>query len=79
MSQAWPNLYWQIIHAYVTLIRYLIHAPFFAKNDEDLQKAWKDMEQVKTLGKAKSIGVSNYLRPHLEATLRTAVPPPVIN
>ncbi|KJK82407.1 hypothetical protein H634G_02601 [Metarhizium anisopliae BRIP 53293] len=25
----------------------LIHAPFFAKNDEDLQKAWKDMEQVK--------------------------------
>ncbi|KID66969.1 NAD/NADP-dependent indole-3-acetaldehyde reductase [Metarhizium brunneum] len=26
---------------------YLIHAPFFAKNDEDLEKAWKDMEQVK--------------------------------
>ncbi|EXU96642.1 aldo-keto reductase family protein [Metarhizium robertsii] len=40
--------------------QYLIYAPFFAKNDEDLQKA-------------------NYLRPHLEATLRTAVSPPVIN
>lgn len=37
------------------------------------------MEQVKKSGKAKSIGVSNYLRPHLEATLRTAVSPPAIN
>ncbi|KID94294.1 ketoreductase, partial [Metarhizium majus ARSEF 297] len=37
------------------------------------------MEQVKASGKTKSIGVSNYLRPHLEATLRTAVSPPVIN
>lgn len=37
------------------------------------------MENVKASGKAKSIGVSNYLRPHLEATLRTAVSPPVIN
>lgn len=60
-------------------LRYLIHSPYFAKSDEDLQKAWKDMEQVKQSGKAKSIGVSNYLRPHLEATLRTAVSPPVIN
>ena len=59
--------------------RYLIHSPYFAKNDTDLQKAWKDMEQVKKSGKAKSIGVSNYLRPHLEATLRTAVSPPVVN
>ena len=37
------------------------------------------MEQVKSSGKAKSIGVSNYLRPHLEATFRTAASPPVIN
>lgn len=58
---------------------YLIHTPYFADNDKDLQKAWKDMEEVKKTGKAKSIGVSNYLRPHLEATLRTAVSPPVIN
>ena len=58
---------------------YLIHAPFFASSDEDLQKAWKEMEQVKESGKAKSIGVSNYLRPHLDATLKTAKYPPVMN
>lgn len=37
------------------------------------------MEDLKVAGKAKSIGVSNYLRPHLEATLKTAVDPPVVN
>ena len=58
---------------------YLIHAPFFAKTDEDLQKAWKAMEEVKESGKAKSIGVSNYLEKHLEATLATAKIPPSIN
>jgi diketogulonate reductase-like aldo/keto reductase len=58
---------------------YLIHAPFYANSDEDFQKAWKAMEQVKESGKAKSIGVSNYLKPHLEATLKTAKYPPVMN
>src|SRR5271154_5472893 len=58
---------------------YLVHAPYFAKNDEELQKVWKGMEQVKESGKAKSIGVSNYLMPHLEATLKTATYKPVIN
>ena len=65
--------------AHMPVTRYLIHSPYFAKSDEDLQTAWKAMEQVKASGKAKSIGVSNYLRTHLEATLRTAVSPPVIN
>ena len=37
------------------------------------------MEQVKRSGKAKSIGVSNYLRPHMEATLHSAESPPIIN
>lgn len=37
------------------------------------------METVKTSGKAKSIGVSNYLIPHLKATLETATIPPSIN
>ena len=37
------------------------------------------MEQVKQSGKAKSIGVSNYLQKHLEATLKTAKIPPSIN
>ncbi len=58
---------------------YLIHSPFFAEKDEDLQKAWKAMEEVKESGKAKSIGVSNYLEKHLEATLATAKIPPSIN
>lgn len=58
---------------------YLIHSPFFAKSDEDLQKAWAAMEHVKESGKAKSIGVSNYLESHLKATLVTATTPPSIN
>ena len=58
---------------------YLIHAPFFATADEDLQSAWRAMEQVKESGKARSIGVSNYMRPHLDATLKTAKYPPVMN
>ena len=58
---------------------YLIHAPFYANSDEDFQKAWRAMEQVKESGKAKSIGVSNYMKPHLEATLKTAKYPPVMN
>ena len=37
------------------------------------------MEQVKTDGKAKSIGVSNFLQSHLEAVLSTAKVPPSIN
>ena len=37
------------------------------------------MEDVKKAGLAKSIGVSNYLQPHLEATLKTATIPPSIN
>lgn len=37
------------------------------------------MEAVKKSGKARSIGVSNYLQTHLEATLKTATIPPSIN
>ncbi|BCR85926.1 aldo/keto reductase [Aspergillus chevalieri] len=58
---------------------YLIHSPFFAKSDADLQSAWKELEQIQTAGKAKAIGVSNYRREHLEATLATASIPPAIN
>lgn len=58
---------------------YLIHAPFFTESDEELQQKWKDMEDVKKSGKAKSIGVSNYSKNHLEATLKTAIDPPAIN
>jgi len=54
---------------------YLIHAPYFADEGRDakkLQEAWASMEKLKDAGLTKSIGVSNYLIPHLEATLATA-------
>lgn len=58
---------------------YLIHQPWFANSDADLQKAWADMEAVQASGLAKSIGVSNYLPPHLNALLKTAKVKPVCN
>ncbi|PWY90934.1 ketoreductase [Aspergillus heteromorphus CBS 117.55] len=58
---------------------YLIHKPFFARDDEELQKAWAGLEEVYRAGKTKAIGVSNYETNHLEATLKTATMTPVIN
>jgi len=59
---------------------FLIHKPDFAGGDPvKLQQAWAAMEEVKASGKAKSIGVSNYSREQLEATLQTAKVIPVIN
>ncbi|KAF9885444.1 hypothetical protein FE257_012880 [Aspergillus nanangensis] len=63
--------------SYVDL--YLIHSPFFAKSDSDLQEAWAAMEKVKASGKARSIGVSNFLQSHLEVILQTAKVTPSIN
>ncbi|EGE81523.1 alcohol dehydrogenase [Blastomyces dermatitidis ATCC 18188] len=58
---------------------YLIHNPFFAKSDKDLQDAWAEMEKVKEAGKARSIGVSNFRQHELEAVLKTAKITPAIN
>jgi len=58
---------------------YLIHAPYFAKTDEELQQKWADLEKIQASGRAKSIGVSNFLQPHLEAILKTAKVIPAIN
>lgn len=52
--------------------RYLIHSPFFTKSKEELQAAWAAMEQLKASGKARSIGVSNFLQNDLETILETA-------
>ncbi|KAF5534683.1 monooxygenase [Fusarium mexicanum] len=58
---------------------YLIHAPFFAEKPQDLQEAWATIESIKESGKAKSIGVSNFVQEHLETILATAKIPPAIN
>lgn len=62
---------------YVNL--YLIHAPFFAKTKEELQTAWQCMEAVQKTGKAKSIGVSNFMQPQLETILEIATVVPAVN
>lgn len=59
---------------------YLIHSPFFAKDDPArLQAAWASMEAIRASGRARSIGVSNYLASHLDATLAAAKVHPAIN
>ncbi|KAL7795267.1 Aldo/keto reductase [Trichoderma ceciliae] len=58
---------------------YLIHGPYFADNDEELQQKWADLEAIKASGRAKSIGVSNFLQGHLETLLKTAKVVPAIN
>lgn len=59
---------------------YLIHSPFFAAgNAAELQAKWAQMEAIKASGRARSIGVSNYLQEHLEAVLAKAMVPPAIN
>ncbi|CAK3804355.1 NAD NADP-dependent indole-3-acetaldehyde reductase [Lecanosticta acicola] len=58
---------------------YLIHAPFFSESKEEQQAKWKQMEEVKEMGLAKSIGVSNYLPEHLEMILENCKVPPAIN
>ncbi|KAL9106355.1 MAG: hypothetical protein Q9227_008624 [Pyrenula ochraceoflavens] len=60
---------------------YLIHSPNSVGNADHgkLKEAWKAMEKVKQEGKAKSIGVSNFLKPDLDAILEIATIAPAIN
>lgn len=58
---------------------YLVHVPYSAGSPEGLQAIWKQVEDIKELGKAKSIGVSNFMQDDLEIILKTARIPPVIN
>lgn len=57
----------------------MIHSPYWTDDTSKLQDAWKKMEGVHHAGKAKAIGVSNYLRPHVEATLAVASIVPAVN
>lgn len=65
--------------ANIDLCRYLIHWPYFTDEPAGLQRAWKDLEVVCKEGKAKAIGIANYIRPHLDTTLETANIKPMVN
>ncbi|KAF7546109.1 hypothetical protein G7Z17_g8660 [Cylindrodendrum hubeiense] len=58
---------------------YLLHGPWFADTEEELQERWTQLEQIKASGRAKSIGVSNFLQEHIETLLKTAKIPPAVN
>ncbi|KLP04344.1 related to aldo-keto reductase YPR1 [Fusarium fujikuroi] len=58
---------------------YLVHAPYMADDAKDLQHVWSQMEEIKISGRAKSIGVSNFLQEHIEIILETAKVPPAVN
>lgn len=54
---------------------YLVHWPV----KEKYVSVWEDMEQIYKSGKAKAIGVSNYLEHHLEELLKVATVMPVVD
>jgi diketogulonate reductase-like aldo/keto reductase len=55
---------------------YMIHVPFLAA--DDVPRMWSQMEELKVSGKARSIGVSNFTRSHLEALLKHAEVKPAV-
>ncbi|KZT18405.1 Aldo/keto reductase [Neolentinus lepideus HHB14362 ss-1] len=61
--------------SYVDL--YLIHSPRLAY--PDIPTIWSKMEKIKSEGKAKSIGVSNFQVQHLETLLASAKVKPAAN
>lgn len=58
---------------------YLIHSPFFTEDPKVLQAKWAEMEAIQASGRARSIGVSNYIQEHLDPLLETARTLPAIN
>ncbi|MCU1635589.1 MAG: 2,5-diketo-D-gluconic acid reductase [Cryobacterium sp.] len=56
---------------------YLIHWPT-PKNDRYVE-SWKALEKIRETGRARSIGVSNFLVPHLERLLDETDVVPVVN
>lgn len=56
-----------------------MHNPYVIGSNEGIQAAWKGLEIVKAQGKAKSIGISNFQRHHIEALLETCTTKPVLN
>jgi diketogulonate reductase-like aldo/keto reductase len=58
---------------------YLLHHPYFAKSEEQLQTAWGELEGIFDSGKAGAIGVSNFTKQHIETILKTARIKPACN
>jgi diketogulonate reductase-like aldo/keto reductase len=61
---------------------YLIHNPWFTKQDHDisLEEAWAEMEKVKTSGLARNIGISNFRPETIQRILDCAqVHTPAVN
>jgi diketogulonate reductase-like aldo/keto reductase len=54
---------------------YLIHWPVGGKRKD----SWRALERIKSEGRARAIGVSNYLVPHLEELLASANEPPSVD
>lgn len=54
---------------------YLVHWPITGK----IVPAWRAMEQLARSGRAKAIGVSNHLRPHLDELLAASEIVPAVN
>lgn len=62
---------------------YLIHWPAVEKNyekwEEVNRETWRALESIYRAGKARAIGVSNFLPQHLEPLLKTAEIVPMVN
>ena len=56
---------------------YLIHWP--APQNDTYVEAWKSLEKIAATGRAKAIGVSNFLVPHLEKLLANSEVVPAVN
>jgi 2,5-diketo-D-gluconate reductase A len=58
---------------------FLIHWPLPTLYDGDFVSTWKALEEFKADGRAKSIGVSNFLPEHLERVIDTCEVVPAVN
>lgn len=58
---------------------YLIHSPYYAKDGNELSAWWAVMEELQREGKARSIGVSNFTRAHLETIIKSGTVVPANN
>lgn len=56
---------------------YLIHLPYVAP--DEITSFWSQLEAIHATGRARSIGVSNFLQKHLDTLLEKATVKPAIN